>query len=182
MSFSPRPPSRSGWSLVLFWCTWSWCALIAQPWPASASEPTPSEPAPSSWLESLREADATLTELEALWPTLSGRLSELGTQLESAQKQLDSLRGALTLWQQSSAEWEQASLDSRASLERVQRLLAELTRRYGVLSRAWSDYRTEVERKTALREAAIRRWRALAIGGTAAGLLLGVLVGLLAPG
>jgi septal ring factor EnvC (AmiA/AmiB activator) len=161
---------------------WAFCAfaLLCLYSPARLPASEPSESARTLLLESLREADATLTQLEALWPMLSAQVSETGQRLVQAQKQLDSLRAELTLWQESSAEWEKASQESQAALARVQTSLAELERRYVGLLRSWSAYRTEMLKQAESRELALRRWRVVAIAGIPAAALLGVLAVLVA--
>ena len=156
---------------------WAFCAsvLLCLYSPARLPASEPSESARTLLLESLREADATLTQLEALWPMLSAQVSETGQRLVQAQKQLDSLRAELTLWQESSAEWEKASQDSAAALGKVQSSLAELERRYVGLLRSWSAYRTEVLKQAESRELALRRWRVGTIGAVGVAVLCAVL-------
>ena len=136
---------------------------------------------PSSWLESLREADSLLTQLETLWPRLNEQVAETGRQLEQAQRQLGLLRSELARWQKSSEEWELESRSSQESLARVKTLLAELTRRYGVLSAAWSDYREEVLLQTKLRERTITVWRAVGLFGPVIAVGVGWLLGRYVP-
>lgn len=146
------------------------CALL------SVGCPTPL-PALTPLQETLRQADETLTELEALWPKLSERLNESALLLSQAQKQLDSLRAELTLWQENSAEWERASADSQAALTRVQDSLDGLTKRYDALSLSWQEYRKQVEVAAAARELAVKRWRTVALWGTLGALAGGFLAG-----
>lgn len=157
------------------------CILLCLAWPAKADAQHPSSSAPTALLESLRRADETLTQLEALWPTLEAQRIAVAQQLERAQRQLASLQGALTLWRQSSIEWEQQSQSLAASLATAQSSLDELTQRYATLSRAWQEYRQQVLRETDRRERSVRAWRAAAVLGPIIAAGLGWLVGTLVP-
>ena len=177
---SPRSPLAWRWARSAWWC----CACVLL-WTCSQT-PLPalteSETERQRLIESLATADRLLAELETLLPTLRSRSDELATRLGQAQRQLSQLSAELTLWQEHSQELETSLTSSSAGLARLKGSLAELGLRYAALSRAWSEYRREAVQQAAIREATIRRWRALAVGGTAAGLLLGVLMGILAPG
>ena len=128
----------------------------------------------------MREADETLTQLEALWPKLSEQVSETGRRLGQAQTQLESLGAALQLWRENSDAWEKLSQDSRAALATAQTSVDALTLRYAQLWRLWQDYRKQAELQIATLDRRLRVWRTVAVAGTVAALVAGFLAGVLA--
>ena len=122
---------------------------------------------PQPLLTSLREADASLSALEALWPTLSERLTALSGQLVTAERQLQTLSGALQLWQENSVEWERQSQDWQGALTTARSSLDELTRRYAALSQVYSAQAALLERTARSRDV----WRGVALGAAVVAVL-----------
>ena len=168
-----RDTSRSSWparcwaqrlSVGLF------CALLwlAAPRSANGQIENPSEP--PSLTVSLEQAEQTLTLLVQRLVERQQQVSDLRTNLRTADASLIDLAESLTILRGQLEAAQESLSKSQADLTATSSSLGSLSTRYDALDRSWQSYRSEMKGQVRGLEFSARLWRGVAI--TAGGIVL----------